>query len=207
MKNITHGEVTFGQTNNLGDYNSKKAEVKIGFNVDEGDDAAKQLDAAGQMAKAKCAELLGNTPAAAKIAAPAAPAVPAGPTKADLAAAAKIASPETAAPKPRAKKPPAPKPAEDPSAMSDETVIEEPAAEDASDLFSAEEPDAPAAKITDEELTTSITKRNAVINNPPVIRQLISKYVKMPGQARDIPQEKRQEFLTELAALPAPAKA
>lgn len=206
MSQLTQGEISYSQTVNLGDYNSKKAEAKIGYSIADGAseaDAKAMIDKAGQVAFSKVVELLGlpskpgigkNSPAPAAEPAPAPAAT--GKTKADLAA--EAAAP-AAAKLPRAKKPPAADPAD----------IEEPAkpaAKDPADLDDGFDPvpekkvEAPA-KVTDEELTSAMTRRNAVIKNAALIRALVAEFVAHPGRAIDIPQERRKEFLDKLAAL------
>lgn len=205
MSQLTHGEITYSQTVNTGDYNSKKAEAKIGFRVDEGASIAEakaMADNAGQVAISKVVELLGlpskpdvgkNIMREAKIEANIA--ANTGKTKADLAA--EAAAP--AATKTRAKKPPAADPA-------DIEEVPKPAAKDPADLDDGFDPvpekkvEAPT-KVTDEELTSAMTRRNAVIKNAAAIRGLVAEFVAHPGRAIDIPQERRKEFLEKLAAL------
>ena len=47
----------------------------------------------------------------------------------------------------------------------------------------------------------AVTRTNAKIKNAMAIRQLIGKYVTPPQAVHDIPQDKRQAFLTQLGAL------
>lgn len=64
------------------------------------------------------------------------------------------------------------------------------------DLTSAAAPD-----ITDAELTSAVTKKNAQIKNPVAIRQCIGTFVKPPKGLIDIPKELRADFLAKLDKL------
>jgi hypothetical protein len=82
----------------------------------------------------------------------------------------------------------------------------EPAPEAAPDDLSALFGDEPAKEIvkpiTDKELNDAVQHKNATLKNPPKIVALKEKFAgPLPKALRDIPQEKRAQFLTELAAL------
>lgn len=95
--------------------------------------------------------------------------------------------------------------------LPDETPAEddfdiEPAAEaPAEESFDIEpEPATGGDPITDADLNSAVQKKNAEIANPNAIRGLIGGYNPDPKQAfqlRQIPADKRAEFLTKLAAL------
>lgn len=66
------------------------------------------------------------------------------------------------------------------------------------------EGDAGGEPVTDADLNSAVQKKNAEIANPNAIRALIGGYNPDPKQAfqlRQIPADKRQEFLTKLGAL------
>lgn len=209
---ITGGRVSFSRTVKPADYESKAATVELTFLVEEGEDHDPVLQAIGSIVQAKALELVGLKPAGNGSAGAPRATKPAGKTKADLEAEAAAAlggnptsgkaaktPPKAAAPKtgaaistgePRGE---ADGSAHDAASVEDVTSAADPAAIGDDDLMSA----APA-EITDADLTSRITQHNAKIKNPVAIRQLIGKYVKAPGQARDIPQDKRAAFLAEL---------
>ncbi|MDR3562023.1 MAG: hypothetical protein P4N59_11395, partial [Negativicutes bacterium] len=57
---------------------------------------------------------------------------------------------------------------------------------------------AQAPPVTDAALTKALQDHNAVVKNPVAIRELIGQFVAPPGQASDIPQARRPEFITKL---------
>lgn len=64
------------------------------------------------------------------------------------------------------------------------------------------EPVKPVKIITDKELVEAVQKRNGIIKKPKEITALKEKYSgPMPKQLRDIPADKREDFLKELEAL------
>jgi len=68
------------------------------------------------------------------------------------------------------------------------------------DIFSAE-----AEAVSDETLMSNITAKNAETKNTQAIRKLIGKYTPQDGKphtAKEVPADKRQAFLIELAAVP-----
>lgn len=75
--------------------------------------------------------------------------------------------------------------------------------DDLSALFGEDEkPAAPAREVTDKELNEAAQKANARLKDSKKIIALKEKYVgPMPKSLRDIPKEKREEFLKELEAL------
>jgi hypothetical protein len=75
-------------------------------------------------------------------------------------------------------------------------------ADDLDDLLGGGTPKPAAKPITDKELNDAVQAKNATLKNPPKIVALKEKYAgALPKSLRDIPQEKRAEFLTELAEL------
>ena len=60
------------------------------------------------------------------------------------------------------------------------------------------------SKVTDEEMSGAITKKNKELGNPQKIRELVAKYAPQDGNPhsfRDVDQAKRAAFITELKAL------
>lgn len=75
-----------------------------------------------------------------------------------------------------------------------------PASDDLDSLLGDSSP-APAEEITDQALTDAVTKTNKETKNPPAIRALVETYNPKPGdpfQLRQIPQDKRAEFIAKL---------
>ena len=111
------------------------------------------------------------------------------------------------------------KPKEDPAAVEEEPVTEDAAAviEDTStDASAVTDDDAgevsfdlPAevegpTEISDADLNSAVQKKNTEISDPAAIKKLIAEYKTDPTKAfqlREIPQDKRQEFLDKLAGL------
>lgn len=226
---ITGGKVIFARSVQPAQYETKKAEVEITFVLAEGENLGATLDTAASLAQNKALEMVGlqkseatqarlTSLAASDAAAAMLPRTPA--TK--EAAAAAMNAKEPAPPKP-AKPPKVPK-AEakpDPAALDDDTAHAAKIAEntvkngearaisdtpddrkepeDLTDMLGGAEP---MKEITDEDLTGAIMQHNAKIKNPTAIRQLIIKFVgKTPCQARDLPKERRAEFLEDLKKL------
>lgn len=74
--------------------------------------------------------------------------------------------------------------------------------DDLSELFGETEPAKPARVVTDKEVIDAVNKKNSVLKDPPKLVALKEKYVgKLPKQLRDIPAERREEFLKELEEL------
>jgi hypothetical protein len=214
MGQITHGVVKYSRTLNLGDYNSKKADVEIGFQVAEGESHDKMLNLASSIAVNKAEEILTGkaAPAAAASVGPvgggnavmsdddkkrlaAADAAAKKKAKEDAAAAAKTAK--------AAKAPPA---VDDDFGDEPTGTGAAPAAgdEDLNDLL-GDDVTATAPPVTDKDLLEAVQKKNGEIKSAPAIRNLLGKYVAAPGQLKDIPAEKRAAFLAELKTLKAAA--
>ena len=189
---ITSGEITYSRTVNLGDYNSKKVEVKLAFSVADGEDASAAAEHAGVMAWEKCGDLLtmsakpqrletGTVATAIPSVEPSAPAGhrrgPGKPPKLEKA-------PE--APKIEAKPEPiaeAPKAAEAPvdDFMADAGPVDEP--------------------VSDAELQSAAVKRNSELSGTggPAIKKLMVECGVKPGATlATMPQEKRAAFIAKL---------
>lgn len=203
---VTNGSVTYGRVVKTGDFENKKCDITFGFSL-EGANPEAATDEIGNLARRKCHELL-------ELQKPlhAASASPVAPSNAKVAMAAAITGEKAAEPKPaRAKKPPKVEAVDElddeptPKSAADKAMDQPHAGHDADDLPEDDFSAAPA-EITDAELQDKVQKRNGVIKNSLGIRQLIGKYVTHPKGLKDVPQELRARFLTELEALQ-PAKA
>jgi hypothetical protein len=88
--------------------------------------------------------------------------------------------------------------AKDPAAIEDD----EPAGEVSFDI--EPEPEEAGEEVSDTELNSRVQKRNAELEDPNLIRDLIKKFNPDPKKSftlRQIPQAKRADFLAQLAAL------
>ena len=209
MAQITHGTITYGRTVKTGDYENKRAEASFSFTVADGEDHEEVADRASNLAYYHTHRLLGLQSSAE------APSDATAPEVTDRSTAAKRGPRSAKAPTP----PPAPAPAPktDPAAVTEAAPvvpgIAEPAAvsepsapaKPATDPATVAPPDdlmtAAPSVITDKDLAEAVTRTNAKIKNAMAIRQLIGKYVTPPQAVHDIPQDKRQAFLTQLGAL------
>ena len=227
MGQITGG--SYGRTVNIGDYNSKKAE--IAFSVDEGEDPA----VAAQEAVLLCHKILFTISAGASSRSDTqSQSVSTGSTE----TASAEASTDQPAPKPRGKGGRPPKStapnldptdtrataassanqgnaastptASTPTTTSDAAaVVEDPPAAEAGAVadpaaISDEDLFSPAApEITDVDLTKAVTKANTDAASLAAIRKLIGEFVALPKKLTDIPQGERPRFLEKLAALKA----
>lgn len=170
-----------------GDYDPKrKVRVEFSFSVEAGQEAVAQAEEAGDAAQAQVARLLGTTVAPKATRAKAAdkpktePEKPAEKTKADLAREAGLPT---------------------------ETVVEKVKPAEDDELFSDGDPDAPKP-ITDAELTAAAQAKNKVMKDkkvanwaPAKIHTLREKFTGPDKFFRDIPTDKRSQFLKELEEL------
>jgi len=218
MTTFTGGQVTYERTVRPADYESKKASVVLSFNVDEGQDIQAVLDDVSKLAMTQAHKMVGLATAASTPAGAKEPTK----TKADLEAeqAAALKAKEAAGdPKARANKPPSPKKKETEKPAADAATVEEPEAkgqistnpEDRKDPAAMGDDDllSPGAEkaeaITDAAIVDAITQHNAKVKNAPEIRKLIGTYVTAPKTAKDIPVDKRAEFLEKLKEIKAAA--
>lgn len=206
MGSITSGHVSYGRRLNLGDYNDKKAEVLITFAcAEDGSDFQKMVDLAATVAIGKVHELLALAAPAAKAAAETA-ALAQGGGKAALQAQAEAAAgkkPDGAPPLKGGKKaaatPPVPPPA--PAAPVTDELEGGGASggtqEEMEDVLAGSAPE-----IADAEIMKLVTETAQRTKNPGEVKKLIGKYgCVAPQTCRDIAQDKRQAFITELKAM------
>jgi hypothetical protein len=196
MTSIQGGKVTYGRTVKTGDYENKRADVEIMFNVEEGQDADTALDIAATMAKDKIHQMLGIIVKAAPASTKPVPADPVAPAGAKEAAAAAMNGADA---KPTPKVPKAQKAAAPKAEPAPEPTPEPKAADPVDDFDSAEEPE-----ITDTQLTAEASRKNKELQEthqgaaPAMIRKLIGEFVGAGKQMKDIEQAKRAEFLRRL---------
>lgn len=222
MPQLTGGRVLFKRTMQPEQYGTRGAEVELSFSATEGEgqvDWQAYLAQVADQAQAKCMEMMfakANTAGKALIAVsknpenrvePDGPKVtkPKGKTKADLEAEKKA----DLAGKANGVKFPAVDPA----------AVEEPAAEisknpenrvDPAQVTGTSDDDIFAGTpepISDMQLIDAVKKKNGKLQiaqgaqAPIRIRALVAEYVAPPKGSRDIPQDKRHEFMTKLEAL------
>lgn len=210
MAQITGGSVTFGRTVQPAQYESKKSEVTITFAVAEDDkpeDALAILGRVKELAQTTALEMVGLKPKAAEP-------VAAAPKEADKSAPDPLAN-VVDEDRPGARRGRKPKLAEDPLAAAEKTAeadneaAEATAHKEAMAKANANVADAdadllgggPPQPVSDKELMDAVTKKMDQIKNGPAIKAVREKFVASPHGIRDIPQDKRREFLEELSKL------
>lgn len=209
---ITGGKVTYLRSVQPAQYETKKCEVEIAFTLGEGETLSNQLDIAAKAAMDKVHEVVGLKAAPASGASkvtttPKNATPPAHDPKAD--AAANLTAREQKAKEQAAKTAKTP-PATTGAAIS--TGGERKPNDDGLDFDlvpSAVEVPA-SAPITDKDLTAAVNKKHGELSKTlgqaaaPKVRGLIAEYAgELPKQLRDIPADKRAEFLVALAAMKA----
>ena len=202
----------------------KKAEAHLSAVLDDVDDAATMIEHVARLAIGQVNKMIGKAVTAAEgkldIVTPSADEKPVN-DKAKIAekeaADAKAEKAEVVDKKKPGKEAKADKKA-DAAAVVEEPATEDPAAvedtstdasavtdDDAGEVnFDLPEVTDTSTEITDADLNSHVQKKNAEIANPTAIRELIATYKTDPKKAfqlREIPQEKRQEFLDKLAEL------
>lgn len=198
MSNITGGSVKYGRTVKTGDFENKRVDVELTFNVGEGEDHAAVLQAAAKEAHEKAHAMLGIKPASAQTAAIATEPKPEKqPTKEASAAAMNAADAEKKKPGPKPKAKEEPKPEVKPAVAPEGEDIEG-FDEDAAET---------QPEITDTALSAAMNRKVAELKPahggaaPKLIKELINKFVEPPKKSHDIPQNLRAEFLKKLEAL------
>ena len=192
---ITNGVIKYGQTVKTGDYENKRADVELSFNVAEGQDVAQAMGYVAMHAQHQLHVLLG-------LASPKADAVKqmldSAPTKV-----AEPAKPAPAKKAPAAPKVPAAKAADAAAMMEEET----PPAAEAKKAAEEENLDdllgtgAALPPVTDKALNDETQKVAQATKNNTAIRKILTDILAAegikvpPGRIIDIPQGKRQEYL------------
>lgn len=199
---VTGGQVVFGITKNLGDYNNRKAEVTLTFLIDEGADASAIIREAGQEAMMHVAEMIAGK----KAAAPPADEPDIGKATVDKTAAAKALNDKEAAfkaveatKKAVEKKLPAGLSVPDTKTKTDEgeDLGEETFNEDEAIL-----------DVTDEQLSAELNRTVGRLNKAghgskasSIVKALIAEFVEPPKKSHDIPQQQRPQFVQKLKDL------
>lgn len=188
MTQITNGTIKVGQTIKTGDFESKRADVELSFNVAEGEDHDAAIAFVGKTAHSHLYAILGVTPPLATAARDEKPAAvkkaPKMPTVAKTEDANVVDEPAPATVRGNAKLKEA---APDPSVIEDNI----------DDLMGG----APAAKeITDKEMMDATQKCQQEVKNAPAIRKLLGEMgVKVPpGRVIDVEQAKRATYIEKL---------
>jgi hypothetical protein len=202
---ITSGRVVFSRKVAPAQYESKTAEVELTFILAEDEELGDTLDVVGQQAKAKALELVGlksSVEAAAPTPGPA-------PEKLDMrtkeakakAAADKAAAAAALNAKDTSTKQTTASPPQEPSQPAAPASSKE--VDPGDDEFEI----TPPKPITDVDLTKACSAKNQILQqkhgaaSPAMIKALRREFVPEPQQLKDIPQEKRAEFLKRLEAL------
>lgn len=222
---IMGGKVTYARTVQPAQYESKKAEVEISFTLSDGEEMGDSLDRAGNWAMQKCHEMVGITKTvpvtataeklAEKVEAIAEGVKAAAETQKETKGkgktqAEKDAAKAEAAAKMNGKKAAAPLP--DPEDLPNEPTQaissgDERVGPEDNDTSFLDEPSTPAREIKDTELYEAAGKKNKELMpkhagaSPAMIKALVQKFVPLPKQLKDIPQDQRTRFLEQLAAL------
>lgn len=211
---LTGGRIVFGKTVQPEPYHSNKAEAEFSFTVPEGvstEEALRTIQYVQDLAVVKVHDMLGKkVEAKVASAATATPktggtAAPVVRTKADIEAEVTAAATKAPAGKAAPRKPPAaakgeatPNITANPENRVDPAQVDDAAAIGDEDFGAPVETMVPVVEVTDADLQAACGKKNQEIKDAIKIRGVIAKY---GLQLAAIPQDKRKEFLTELAAL------
>lgn len=204
---ITNGSCKYGETRKTGDFENKRADVELSFNIDETKDVDVQIKAAMVLTKQKCFEMLAGTIQVVS----GGTAVPS--TKPEQVVSEKLKNPPKMPRVPQASAPANPPEAQtaplneqvatsdvkvgDISSIVEEPVVEKPKAE-------IKKP--PIDEVTDAQLMDATTTFQQKVKNPKEIRKLIGDMSGKPcppARLIDIPQSKRAEYLAVLATIKA----
>lgn len=191
MTQITGGTVSFRRVVQPAQYESKEASVNLSFVVDEGSSQEvvhDMLEAVAQTARTKALEMVGLRPAgdSASTSAPVAVKETKPPRTRKAAAETRQISEN-------------PEDRQDPLAGAGAGTQKPP-----EPVQTVGDPDGldlePAKDITDKDLSDAVTAWVNKHKNPQKVKDLRSQYVAAGASLRDIPQDKRAEFLAKLEA-------
>jgi hypothetical protein len=198
---ITNGVVKFGRTVKTGDFENKRGDVELSFNVPDGGDADTALHEVKEKARGHLHTMLGHPEDAGAIAAAPKP-------KATKAKAEPMPKTETAAPKPKTD---AASMVEEPEVVPNFIKGGKGKAEEIPDPAAMAEDDglgdllstapAQAKKITDKELLDATQACQQAHKNGPAIHKLLADLgvnSRAGGRVIDLPQEQRGEYLEKL---------
>ena len=222
MSAILGGSVTYGRTTKPADYESKKAEVTLTFGIEQETPAEERntfLVTVGNMAIHHCNRMLGlnEQPTAYVPMAEVVPEPVPEAAKRTRRTKAQVEADEAAAQAPVVDRPfgggPPPVPAEGTGAAAASTTSnafgEQTIETDDQRLekegfyaFGAtEEP--PSVEITDVDLMTALNRKAAELGGAKEINVLLGAYIAKGANPREIPQEKRPEFVEKIHGLKA----
>jgi hypothetical protein len=197
---ITNGTIKYGRTIKTGDFEGKRGDVELSFNIPEGEDAHEAVERVHETVKHHLHLILGHDEDTPDRARPPKPAKETRTTKKLPAAAKEETKSAETVDEPKdpaflAKELAEKKAAE---AKAGEIVDNDPLG--LGDLMGEGEP---AKEITDKELTDATQKCQSRAKNAPAIRKALNELgIKTPpGRIIDLPQEKRQEYLNKLDAI------
>ena len=200
MTQITGGSTRFMRRVQVAQYEPKEAEVTLTFAVSDGDDYHHIAATAGAEALTLTECMLAGkfAPQAAKEAVAQSAPVEHKPRKTSK-------SPELAAPYAEAAKAVKEPVKTDPSAVEDLSAME--AEANAEVNAAAADPSAMTEEtvvqeIPDKTLVDACSAASKLTQNSDAIRAIISGYVAPPGRVANIPQDKRAEFLLKLQTVP-----
>lgn len=191
---ILNGVIKYGRTIKTGDFESKRGDVELSFNILEGEGIDGAVHHVLNKATHHLHSLLGH------------------PQDARNLVAAPVAKEESAPKAARGRPAAKPMPVVDASAMVEEEVVpaflaKKDAAEVVDDEFEAmlgtPVPET-TREITDKELMDAVTEVQSRVKNSPGLRKVLNECgVKAPpGRIIDIPQDMRQKYLDEIKKVP-----
>lgn len=200
---ITNGSVKYGETRKIADFENKRADVELSFNVAEGQDYHGALETVIRLTKTKCFEMLSGKPAPEHLISAAlqsqliSAAMQSPPPSQNITATEveeRVKAHSKAAHSRRAPVPKMPEPLKSMDVVSDPAAIAEPAPSVA-DLGALAEP-----AITDAMLMDATSKQQERVKNAVAVRKLINECgVKTPpGRLIEMPQDQRQKYLDGL---------
>ncbi len=190
---VTNGTIKYGRTIKTGDFENKRGDVELSFNVPEGEDPHAAIEHVKGMTHSHCHSLLNHKEAVTE--APVAKKAPGRPPAMPKASIAKAAPDASAV----VEDDPLADRADLPAVL--KSVVNPPVEENLDDLMGGVE--SVSREITDKEITDATQKCQVRAKNGPAIRKLLNELgVKTPpGRLFDLLQEKRQEYLDKLEAI------
>ena len=189
MSHITGGMVSYERTVKTGDYENKKFRVELSFSVEDGEDYTLIFNHAALATVAKVHEMLGIRGAAKVVQA-------VGVTPQSATEAKELYAEKASQPTVKRAAPPKPPVVAKPTLAVDNTLA------DVVDDLGLEEVATVAPIITDVELVERVKAHNQKINNAVAIKQVMQTFgIAAPKTLRDIPADKRAEFLAKVEKL------
>lgn len=192
---ITGGSIKYGETRKMADFENKRVDVELAYNVAAGRNADEAMQQVAMMATKQCQKMLdGKAPIPEWVSKSIVPSVGLADTPEKSTT---LKQPKRAPKMPVAENmPPNSAPVAEIKAV-DPAALEEPI-DAAKPLPEAQTSDAPI--ITDAELMDATSKHQEQVKNAIAIRKLMNDLglKAPPGKLIDLPQDKRQEYLDKL---------